>query len=66
MRLLGNPGGKYIYPIIQNNNEEAVNYLHIQTKGSAFNLEMHLKQLVVTFDKEGLVTNVEYSESGQK
>lgn len=66
VRLLGNPGGKYIYPVIPNANEEALNYLYSQTKGSAFNLKFHQKLLVVTFNKQGVVTNVEYTESGQK
>lgn len=66
VRLLGNPGGKYIYPIIPNNDEEAVSYLYNQTKGSAFNLKFYQKLLVVTFNKQGIVTNVEYTESGQK
>lgn len=65
-RLFGNPGGKYIYPVIKNSNEKAVNYLHHQTKGSAFNLKFYQKLLVVTFDKQGVVTDVEYTETGQK
>ena len=64
--LLGNPGGKYIYPMIPSDDEDAVNYFYSQTKGSAFNLKFYQKQLVVTFNKEGIVTNIEYSESGQK
>ena len=27
VRLLGNPGGRYIYPLIPNANEEAINYM---------------------------------------
>jgi hypothetical protein len=66
VRLLGHPGGKYIYPLIPNTSDEAVNYLYHQTKGSAFNLKFYQKLLVVTFSKQGVVTNVEYTESGQK
>ena len=66
MRLFGTPGEKYIYPVIQNNSEEAVNYVYQHSKGSAFNLKFHQKLLVVTFNKQGVVTNVEYTESEQK
>lgn len=66
VRLLGNPGGKYIYPVIPNSGEEAVNYLYNQTKGSAFNLKFYQKSLIVTFNKQGIVSNVEFTESGQK
>lgn len=66
IRLLGTPGGRFIYPIIQNNDEEAVNYLYSQTKGSVFDLKFYQKLLVVTFNKQGIVTNVDYTESGQQ
>ena len=65
VRLLGKPGGKYIYPLIPNRGEEAVIYSYNQTKGTAFNLKFYQKLLVVTFNKQGIVTNVEYTESGQ-
>jgi outer membrane protein assembly factor BamE (lipoprotein component of BamABCDE complex) len=66
VRPLGNPGGKGIYPLIPGKDENAVNYLYTQVTGSAFNMKVYQKQLVVTFDKQGVVTNVEFTESGQK
>ena len=66
LRLLGNPGGKYIYPVIPNSGEDAVNYFYNQTTGSAFNIKFYQKQLVVTFNNQGIVTNVEFTESGKK
>ena len=66
MRLLGNSGGKYIYPVIPNSGEDAVNYFYSQTKGSAFNIKLYQQLLVVTFNKQGIVTNVEFTELGQK
>ena len=66
VRLLGEPGGKYIYPLIPDANEEAINYMYNQTKGNAFNLKFYQQLLVVTFNKQGVVTNTEYTESGQK
>lgn len=66
VRLFGNAGGKYLYPIIPNKDEEAINYHYSQAKGSAFNLKFYQKLLVVTFNKQGVVTNVEFTESGQR
>lgn len=65
-RLLGRAGGKLVYPMIPGRDEEAVNYVYSQTKGTAFNLQFYLKQLFVTFDRKGVVTNVEFVESGQR
>lgn len=62
VRLFGNPGGKYIYPVIPNRDEEAINYLYSQVKG----FKVHQKRLVVTLNKQGMVTDVEYTESGQR
>jgi outer membrane protein assembly factor BamE (lipoprotein component of BamABCDE complex) len=66
VRLLGNPGGKYIYPLIADTNDEATNYMYMQTRGTAINLKSYQKLLVVTFNAQGVVTNVEYTESGEK
>jgi hypothetical protein len=66
VRLFGNPGGKYIYPLIPDANDEATNYLYEQARGTAVNLKSYRQLLVVTFDKEGIVNNVEYTEAGQK
>ena len=68
VRLLGNPGGKYIYPVIPNENEEAVNYIYIRKRkaGSAEQLTTDTKSLVVTFDKQDILTNVELKELTSK
>lgn len=66
VRLLGNPGGKSIFPVIANAGEEAATYQYTQTKGSAFNLKIYQKQLIVTFNQQGIVTNIEFTESGEK
>jgi hypothetical protein len=66
-RLLGNPGGKYIYPAIRNQDEEAVSYLYVQTKAAPFSMPKNYhKLLLITFNKQGTVTNVELSEVGEK
>jgi hypothetical protein len=66
MRLIGRPGGKYAYPMIPNQNEQADVYLYAETKGSAFNVKFYQKHLVVTYDERGVVSNVDYQELGQK
>ncbi len=64
-RLFGPPGGRYIHPMVPGESENAVNYVYSQTTGNAFTLRFAHKQLVVTFDRQGVVTNVEFTESGQ-
>jgi len=70
VRLFGKPGGKYIYPIIPNKDEEAVNYfyniMNIIEESGFFEFKPYRKLLVITFNKEGIVTNVEYDESGHQ
>jgi hypothetical protein len=67
VRFFGNPGGKYIYPIIPNKDEEAVNYFYnLIKKSGSFEFKSYRKFLVITFNKEGIVTNVEYVESDQQ
>lgn len=61
MRLIGNPGGKYIYPVISADDEYAVNYMHTQVRG----FKNYQEMLVVTFNKQGTVSNVEFTESGE-
>jgi hypothetical protein len=65
--LLGAPGGKSIYPLVAKDGEDAVSYLYTQTtKRSLVIFRVYVKTLVVTFDQQGIVTDVEYAESGQK
>lgn len=64
--LLGQPGGEYIFPLVANESEKAKVYMYNQTKGSAFNLKFYQKLLVLNHDDSGVVTNIEYTESGEK
>lgn len=64
-RLFGQPGGRYVFPMVPGESENAVNYVYSQTTGNAFTLRFAQKHLVVTFDRQGVVTNVEFTESGQ-
>lgn len=64
--LIGRPGGKYVHPLIASTNEQADVYLYAHISGSAFNLKLHEKLLIVTYDQRAIVSNVDYKESGQK
>ncbi|WP_455200123.1 outer membrane protein assembly factor BamE [Kaarinaea lacus] len=60
--LLGEPKGKFIYPIIDDKNGDAYNYLYVQAKGFQF----YVQNLRVTFDENGIVTDIKYESSGTK
>jgi len=64
IRLIGKPSGYYIYPLIESNSEEAAAYVYTETKGSAFNMKMFRKMLVITYDSSRVVTKVEYTSFG--
>ena len=66
VELLGKPGGEYVYPLVTNETEKAKVYLYQQTKGSVFNLKFYQEMLVVSYDENGIVTDVKYIESGNK
>ena len=66
IKIMGPPGGKYGYPLIPGREDEALVYAYNHVKGSAANLKRYNKLLVVSFNKQGIVTNVEYTSSGEK
>lgn len=64
--LLGNPNGRGTYPFIKNKGETAAIYSYSHVKGSVFNMKFYAKTLVVSFDANNLVTDVEYTSNGEK
>jgi hypothetical protein len=64
--LLGTPHGIYTYPLINNRDARAVVYLYQETKGTAFNLKFYNQILVVQFNPTGVVTEVEFTATGQR
>jgi hypothetical protein len=66
VRLIGRPGGKYAYPMIANQNGQADVYLYYETRGGPINVKFYQKLLVVTYDDRGVVSDVDYQETGQK
>jgi hypothetical protein len=66
LRLIGRPGGRYGYPLIADQNREADVYLYAEVRGGPINAKLYQKYLVVTYDERGIVSNVDYTEIGQK
>ncbi len=64
--LLGTPHGIYTYPLINDRDARAVVYLYQETKGTAFNLKFYNQILVVQFNPTGVVTEVEFTATGQR
>ncbi len=62
--LLGKPSGEAIYPIIKGTNDRAYVYSYVQAKGSVFDMKFYRKALTVSFNGDGVVTDVEYATSG--
>ncbi len=64
--IFGKPGGKYLYPLIPAKNGYAVIYLYCQSnKGIGINVKSTTKLLLISFNPENIVTNVEYTNSDQ-
>jgi len=61
LQWFGKPGGYYVYPMIKTPGMQAAVYAHVETRGTAFNLRVSRKVLIVTFDTKGVVSDVEFS-----
>jgi hypothetical protein len=64
--MFGQPSGEAIYPILDRQDVTAVVYLYSEVTGSVFHLKFRNKMLTVTFDKQDVVVDVQYVESGNK
>jgi hypothetical protein len=64
--LFGAPHGIYTYPLINDRDARAVVYLYQETRGPAFNLKFYNQILVVQFNPTGVVTEVEFTATGQR
>jgi hypothetical protein len=63
-RLLGEPSGRAVYPMIPALKGDAAIYLFAYvTETGVMNLKSYRKALVVTFDENGVVSEVEYTFS---
>lgn len=66
-QLLGSPTATFVYPMANQTSGEAIGYLYHTTRGGAFGgLKFFSKSLRITFDDKDIVSEVEYSASGNK
>lgn len=60
--LLGTPSGVYIYPLTPFEDDRALVYIHVQSKGAG---QVARKQLKVILDPLDIVRDVEFEKSGK-
>ncbi|MEQ1853047.1 MAG: hypothetical protein ABMA01_15825 [Chthoniobacteraceae bacterium] len=64
--LLGKPNGEAEYPLIKSKGEKGVIYSYSHAKGNVFNMKFYSKILVVSFGANNVVTDLEYTSSGER
>ncbi len=62
--LLGKPSGQALYPLIKLKTGNAAIYHYVQVSGTVFSLKQYQKLLIVTFDENNIVNDVEYVSNG--
>lgn len=62
--LLGNRYGECVYPLTKNKEESGIIYLYNQYKGSGFKSNIYQQTLVCSFNKQGIVTDIFFTASG--
>ena len=64
VRLMGRPGGRLIHPMIKPTTGDALTYGYAEVRRTGFvSFSIARKTLVVTFDAEGVVSDLEFSTS---
>lgn len=66
LAAFGKPSLEYVYPMIKTEGEQAVGYSYGHAKGNAFNMKFFNQALVVSFDAKGVVSDIEFSSTGEK
>jgi hypothetical protein len=67
LKLMGKPAGYYIYPMVASPSDEAAVYTSTTIKASAaYRPIINRKHAVVTFDKSGLVKDVQFTQSAPR
>jgi len=64
--LLGKPTGDVAYPLAKTKGDTGIVYGYSHVKGSVFNMKFYSKMLIVSIDASGVVTDVDYTSSGEK
>ena len=66
LALLGRPNGEAIYPVIKIRGDKALVYSYSHAKGNAFNMKFYNKVLIVSFNGDNLVSELQYTSNGDK
>ncbi|HRE18456.1 MAG TPA: hypothetical protein PLW86_15530 [Rhodocyclaceae bacterium] len=64
--LLGRPAGEAVYPIIKGQTDKALVYSYTHAKGSVFNMKFYSKILIVSFNNQGIVSDIEFTTAGDQ
>ncbi|WP_444896811.1 hypothetical protein [Microbulbifer sp. SSSA005] len=64
--LLGKPSGEYQYPLISNKSEKAKVYMYSQTNKAIFQPASYQKVLILSYNTDGIITNVNFAELGNR
>ncbi len=64
--LLGRPSGKLIYPLSKEKGAEVLLYSFHEARQYAYTIESFQKSLHIECDHSGTVTEIEYSQTGNK
>lgn len=64
--LMGPPTGLWIYPMVKGKDDQGLVWIYSQTRASPFSVSVHQKVLVVTVSAAGVVTEVEFTASGER
>ena len=59
-RLLGQPSGYWIHPLVEGESDRAIAYVYAERDGSRYSF----KRLTVTYGPDGVVKDVEYASVG--
>jgi len=64
MKILGNPSGKYIYPLSKESNSFVYKY-NTTAKTPFSKFEINAKSLIIEFNKKGIVIDINYTNNKQ-
>lgn len=60
--LFGEPDGFFIHPLVEDENVTAIVYSYTQLSTSGLSINRWQKDLVISFDEDGVVTEVTYTD----
>lgn len=67
INILGKPTASFIQPMVKNTSGEAIGYTYQTTRGGVFSsFKLFNKSLRISFDEKDIVSDLDYSSSGNK